>query len=97
MSRAPIGTERCAEERRLAAERCELATRARSQADAAAEALRTAQRSYDAHEAAALEAASRADPRAIHAAKEAAQGGFRAAVQTARPIRTPSRPRRATG
>jgi hypothetical protein len=83
MSPAPVGTERCAEERRLAAERCELATRARSQADAAAEALRTAQRSYDAHEAAALEAASRADPRAIHAAKEAAQGGFRADVRSA--------------
>ena len=83
MSPAPVATERCAEERRLAAERCELATRARSQADAAAEALRTAQRSYDAHEAAALDAASRADPRAIHAAKEAAQGGFRAAVRSA--------------
>jgi hypothetical protein len=83
MSGAPIGTDRCAEERRLAAERCELATRARGQADSAAEALRTAQRSYDAHEAAALEASSRADPRAIHEAKEAAQGGFRTAVRTA--------------
>ena len=83
MSGAPIGIDRCAEERRLAAERCELATRARGQADSAAEALRTAQRSYDAHEAAALEASSRADPRAIHEAKEAAQGGFRTAVRTA--------------
>ncbi len=80
---APMATERCAEERRLATERCELATRARAQADAAADALRVAQRSYDAHEAAALEAASRSDPRAIHAAKEAAQGGFRAAVSNA--------------
>ena len=83
MSPAPVATERCAEERRLAAERCELATRARSQADTAADALRAAQRSYDAHEGAALDAASRADPRAIHAAKEAAQGGFRAAVSSA--------------
>ena len=82
-SPAPVATERCAEERRLAAERCELATRARAQADSAADALRVAQRSYDAHEAAALDAASRSDPRAIHAAKEAAQGGFRAAVRNA--------------
>jgi len=80
---APVAVERCAEERRLAEERCELATRARAQADAAAGALRVAQRSYDAHEATALEAASRADPRAIHAAKEAAQGGFRSAVGAA--------------
>lgn len=80
---ASVAVERCAEERRLAEERCELATRARAQADAAVNALRVAQRSYDAHEAAALEAASRADARAIHAAKEAAQGGFRAAVGSA--------------
>ena len=40
MSPAPVATERCAEERRLADERCELATRARAQADAAADALR---------------------------------------------------------
>ena len=80
---APAATERCAEERRLAEERCELATRARAQAEAAADALRVAQRSYDAHDAAALDAAARADPRAIHAAKEAAQGGFRAAVSAA--------------
>ena len=33
-------TDRCAEERRLADERCELATRARAQADAAVDALR---------------------------------------------------------
>ena len=65
MSPAPVARERCAEERRLAAERCELATRARSQADSAADALRAAQRSYDAHEGAALDAASRADPRAM--------------------------------
>jgi hypothetical protein len=80
---APGATERCAEERRLADERCELATRARTQADAAEDALRHAQRAYDGHEAAALAARSTADPRAVHAAKEAAQGGFRAAVAAA--------------
>jgi hypothetical protein len=80
----PGATERCVEERRLADERCELATRARTQADAAEDALRLAQRTYDSHEAAALAAGSRANPRAVHAAKEAAQGGFRAAVTAAR-------------
>jgi hypothetical protein len=79
----PAATDRCAEERRLAAERCELATRARAQADAAIEALRVAQRGYDEHEAAAVTAAWRADPRAVHEAKDAAQGGFRAAVAAA--------------
>jgi hypothetical protein len=79
----PAATERCAEERRLAEERCELATRARATADAAVEALRVAQRSYDAHEATATDARTRADPRAVHAAKEAAQGGFRVAVASA--------------
>ncbi|HEY4189168.1 MAG TPA: hypothetical protein VGM28_01995 [Candidatus Limnocylindrales bacterium] len=79
----PAETGRCAEERRIADERCELATRARARADAAADALRLAQRTYDAHEAAAVTAAWRTDPRAIHEAKEAAQGGFRAAVAAA--------------
>ena len=79
----PTATERCAEERRIAAERCELATRARARSDAAADALRVAQRSYDEHEAAAVTAAWRADPRAVHEAKDAAQGGFRAAVADA--------------
>ncbi len=79
----PAATERCAEERRIADERCELATRARARSDAAADALRLAQRTYDAHEAAAVTAAWRTDPRAIHEAKEAAQGGFRAAVTAA--------------
>jgi hypothetical protein len=79
----PAATERCAEERRIADERCELATRARARSDAAVDALRLAQRTYDAHEAAAVTAAWRTDPRAIHEAKEAAQGGFRAAVAAA--------------
>ena len=81
---APAPTERCADERRIADERCELATRARSRSDAAADALRLAQRSYDTHEAAAVTAAWGADPRAIHDAKDSAQGGFRAAVQAAK-------------
>jgi hypothetical protein len=80
----PIDSERCADERRIADERCELATRARAQAEAASDALRQAQRTYDAHEAAAVTASWGADPRAIHEAKDAAQGGFRLAVQAAR-------------
>ena len=76
-------TDRCAEERRLADERCELATRARTQADAAINALRVAQRSYDEHEAAAVTASWKADPRAVHDSKDAAQGGFRSAVAAA--------------
>ena len=47
------------------------------------DALRVAQRTYDAHEAAAVTASWRADPRAVHEAKDAAQGGFRAAVTAA--------------
>ncbi|MEA2631942.1 MAG: hypothetical protein QOE66_2161, partial [Chloroflexota bacterium] len=82
---APSGaTERCAEERRIAGERCELATLARGRADVAADALRAAQRTYDGHEADAVAASWRADPRAVHEAKDSAQGGFRAAVSAAR-------------
>jgi hypothetical protein len=76
-------TDRCAEERRLADERCELATRARAQADAAINGLRLAQRNYDEHEAAAVTASWKADPRAVHEAKDTAQGGFRSAVAAA--------------
>jgi hypothetical protein len=79
----PAATERCVEQRRLSQERCELATRAKAQAETAAEGLRAAQRRYDEHEAAAVTAAWRADPRAIHQAKDAAQGGFRSAVSSA--------------
>ncbi len=79
----PGAVERCGEQRRLADERCELATRAKAQAATAAEALRAAQRRYDEHEAAAVTASWRADPRAIHQAKDAAQGGFRTAVAAA--------------
>ena len=75
--------ERCAEERRVADERCELATRARARAEEAANALRLAQRAYDAHEAAAGGAAERADPRAVRAAKEEAQRSFHQATRAA--------------
>ncbi|MBA3235085.1 MAG: hypothetical protein H0T59_03695, partial [Chloroflexi bacterium] len=79
----PSAGQPCPEMRLLADERCELATRARAQATSAAETLRAAQRTYDAHEAAAVTATWRADPRAVHDAKDAAQGGFRAAVASA--------------
>lgn len=82
-SSGPAATDRCAEERRLADERCELATRARAQAVAAIDALRLAQRSYDEHEAAAVTASWKADPRAVHEAKDTAQAGFRVSVAAA--------------
>jgi hypothetical protein len=74
---APVTDGPCAEVRRVAAERCELATRARDQATVAADALRAAQRGYDDHEARAAEAQAAADPRAIRQAKDAAQQRFR--------------------
>ena len=67
----------CAESRRLADERCELAVRARAQAAAADEAHRAAQRAYDEHEAAAEAAAAATDPRAVRRAKDDAQARFR--------------------
>ncbi len=73
----------CAEERRVAHERCELATRAQAQATAAADALRRAQRAYDGHTAAAEAAAEAANPRAVRTLKEEAQRQFRAASQAA--------------
>jgi hypothetical protein len=68
----------CADERRLADERCELATRARTQAMAAEDSVRAAQRAYDEHEARANAAAATADPRAVRRAKDEAQADFRA-------------------
>jgi hypothetical protein len=67
----------CADEKRLADERCELAARARTQALAAEDAVRTAQRAYDEHEARANAAAAAADPRAVRQAKDEAQADFR--------------------
>ena len=74
----------CAEQRRLSDERCALAVRARSLATAAEETLRSAQRSYDEHDARAEEAARAADPRAVRVAKDAAQAAFRSGRNAAR-------------
>jgi hypothetical protein len=79
----PAPTGPCAESRRLADERCELALRARVQAAAADEAHRAAQRAYDEHEAAAETAAAAADPRAVRRAKDEAQARFRDGRATA--------------
>jgi hypothetical protein len=73
----PAATGPCAEPRRLADERCELAVRARAQAGVAEETHRSAQRAYDQHEAAAETAAAAADPRAVRRAKDDAQARFR--------------------
>jgi hypothetical protein len=67
----------CAEPRRIADERCELAARARAQANEAQETHQAAQREYDDHEVAAAEAAAEADPRAVRRAKDNAQAQFR--------------------
>jgi hypothetical protein len=67
----------CAEERRVADERCAVATRAREGAVAAAENLRRTQRSYDEIAARAEDAAATADPRSVRTAKELAQQRFR--------------------
>jgi len=73
----------CADQRRVANERCELATRARSQATATEDVLRSAQRTYDEHEARVGEAGRIADPRAVRTAKDAAQHAFRGGRTTA--------------
>jgi hypothetical protein len=79
----PVYSGPCAEERRLADERCELATRAQAQADTAAEALRLMQRAYDTHLAAAESAADAANPKTVRNLKELAQREFRAASKAA--------------
>lgn len=66
----------CAEPRRLAMERRELAERAAALARTAAEALRTGQRAYDEQVAQAGQAERDADPRAIRMAKDLAQRAF---------------------
>ena len=80
----PPASGPCAEERRVADERCAVAIRAREGAAAAAEALRTAQRTYDEHAARAEAGAARTDPRAVRTAKEHAQQQFRDARNQAR-------------
>ncbi len=79
----PAAAGPCAEARRLADERCELASRARAQAVAAEDRHRAAQRGYEQHETAADTAAAAADPRAVRQAKDDAQARFRSGHATA--------------
>jgi hypothetical protein len=74
----------CGEARRLADERCELASRARAQATEAEEAHRAAQRAYDDHEAEMTAATAAVDARAIRQAKDEAQARFRVGRAAAR-------------
>lgn len=69
----------CADARRTAAERCEVASRARGEAERAHDTLRAAQRSYDDELARADEAARATDPRSVRARKDEAQAAFRLA------------------
>jgi hypothetical protein len=80
---APVYTGPCADERRLADERCEVASRAHAQATAAADALRRAQRAYDTHTSEAEAAAAEAHPLEVRRRKEDAQRAFRAASRAA--------------
>jgi hypothetical protein len=81
---APPASGPCAEERRVADERCAVAARAREGAAAAVDALRAAQRAYDEHTSRAEASAAAADPRAVRTAKEQAQQRFRDARSRAR-------------
>ena len=74
---AVAGGDDCAEFRRVADERCTIATRSREHATAAQETLRAAQREYDDHHTQAEQAALEADPRQMRSAKESAQNAFR--------------------
>ncbi|MFL5680890.1 MAG: hypothetical protein ACJ77B_09855 [Chloroflexota bacterium] len=67
----------CSPLRRIADERCAVATGARARAATAADALAAAQHAYDEHIAAAERAAAAADQRSMRSAKEAAQQMFR--------------------
>jgi hypothetical protein len=80
---SPAENDPCAEQRRVAEERCAVAARAREGATEAHEALRAAQHSYDDHVAEAERNAATADPRAVREAKEAAQLAFREARASA--------------
>lgn len=76
-------TDACAGERRIAAERCGLAVRARAGATTAADTVRAAQRAYDDHMTSAEAAGALADPRAVRREKENAQARFRETYNTA--------------
>lgn len=80
---SPVPTGPCGELMAVAADRCAVAERAREGALAAADAYRGARRAYDDHLARADEADARSDPRAVRAAKEAAQAAFRLARDSA--------------
>jgi hypothetical protein len=69
----------CDEPRRIADERCQVATRAREGAQGALESLSAAQRAYDEHVNQAESQAAAADPRSVRTAKESAQQAFRVA------------------
>ncbi len=73
----PSGPDPCADERRIADERCALADRLKEAAQVAADRAREAQRAYDEHTGRSARAAIVADPRAVRAAKEAAWTDFR--------------------
>jgi hypothetical protein len=74
----------CDEPRRIADERCQVATRAREGAGAALETLRSAQHAYDEHVNKAEAQAATSDPRTVRTAKEAAQQAFREAREAGR-------------
>jgi hypothetical protein len=74
----------CGDARRLADERCELASRARAQAVEAEDAHRAVQRAYEDHERSMVEAAAAVDARGVREAKDQAQARFRAARSSAR-------------
>lgn len=74
---AVVLTGPCADERRIAVERCDLADRLGEQATAANQLLREQQRAYDELALRSAQAALLADPREIRAAKETARLAFR--------------------
>jgi hypothetical protein len=74
---AVAGPHACADERRLADDRCALADRLGEAARVAADRAREAQRAYDEHTGRAARAASVAEPRAVRGAKESAWAEFR--------------------
>jgi hypothetical protein len=80
----PPGDGPCDDARRLADERCELAGRARSQANEAQAALNAARAAYDEHATVLTEATRATDPRVMREAKDAAQARFRSARAEAR-------------
>jgi hypothetical protein len=78
------GSDACADQRRIADERCAVATRARQGAQLATDTLRAAQRTYDEHVSRAESEAADADPRTVRTAKETAQHAFREARMAAK-------------